>query len=84
MTPMWTRAIKFANAYAFFVIDTLFCIFWLSAFISVAVYNSHGIRQGALDKKLDQNAGNCSTFAYGSKSKCDLSKTSVVFGAFVL
>ena len=84
MTPMWTRTVRFANAYAFAALDLLFTIFWLSALISVAMYNSSGIKQGAKDKNLDEGDGSCATFAYGSEGMCKLSKASVVFGVFIL
>ncbi|KAK4991982.1 hypothetical protein LTR50_001377 [Elasticomyces elasticus] len=84
MVPMWTRAQRLANAYAYAILDILFAIFWFSAFIAVATWNTAGIRQGVVDKKMDSNSGNCSTFAYGSASICNLSKTSVGFGFIVL
>lgn len=82
MTPMWNRALKFANAYAFVAADALYTIFWFSAFIAIAFYNSSGIKQGAKDRKLDERDGNCTTFKWGSESKCKLSRAS--FGIAVV
>ncbi|KAI9673252.1 MAG: hypothetical protein M1829_004317 [Trizodia sp. TS-e1964] len=84
MVPAWPRSQKFANAYAFAVIDTLFTIFWFSAFIAVASWNSSGIQEGARALNIDENAGNCSTFAYGPQNKCDLSKATVGLGVIIL
>lgn len=84
MTPMWSRAQRFANAYAFLALDALYTILWFAAFISVAMYNSEGIREGA--KKANNNDGsngNCTTFAYGPEAKCKLSRITVGFGAMI-
>lgn len=83
MVPMWTRAIRFANAYAFVAVDVLYTIFWFSAFIAIAFWNSKGIRQGAIDKKIDKNSGNCTTFAYGPEGKCKLSRATFGFGVVI-
>ncbi|KAF2841598.1 hypothetical protein M501DRAFT_928620 [Patellaria atrata CBS 101060] len=83
MVPIYTRAAKFVNAYAFAAVDILYTIFWFSAFVAVATWNSAGIRQGARDAKIDEGDGNCTTFAYGEESKCNLSKTTVGFGVVI-
>ncbi|KAF2756210.1 hypothetical protein EJ05DRAFT_93498 [Pseudovirgaria hyperparasitica] len=83
MVPMWQRTVRFANVWAFISIDALYTILWLAAFISVAMYNSAGIRQGAKDANLDENDGNCTTFAYGSEGKCNISRATVGLGAVV-
>ncbi|KAK5017907.1 hypothetical protein LTR39_001288 [Cryomyces antarcticus] len=74
MVPMWTRTVRFANAYVYAAVDILFAIFWFSAFVAVAAWNSAGIRQGAADAKLDASVGDCSTFAWGPEDKCNLSR----------
>lgn len=48
------------------------------------MYNSSGVKQGAKDKKIDENQGNCTTFAFGSESKCKLSRATVGLGSFIL
>ncbi|TKA81259.1 hypothetical protein B0A49_00213 [Cryomyces minteri] len=83
MVPMWTRTVRFANAYGYAAVDILFAIFWFSAFVAVAAWNSAGIRQGAADAKLDASAGNCSTFAWGPEDKCNLSKATVGLGVII-
>ncbi|KAF2012788.1 hypothetical protein BU24DRAFT_465147 [Aaosphaeria arxii CBS 175.79] len=82
MTPMWSRAKRFANAYAFLALDALYTILWFAAFIAVAMWNAEGIREGAKDKKIDGN-GNCTTFKFGPEDKCNLSRITVGFGAAV-
>jgi len=42
MTPRFPRTRKFANPYAMATVDCLFCIIWLSAFATVANFNSSG------------------------------------------
>ncbi|TKA68664.1 hypothetical protein B0A49_09317 [Cryomyces minteri] len=83
MVPMWTRTVRFANAYVYAAVDILSAIFWFSAFVAVAAWNSAGIRQGAADAKLDASAGNCSTFAWGPEDKCNLSKATVGLGVII-
>ncbi|KAF2457307.1 hypothetical protein BDY21DRAFT_270091, partial [Lineolata rhizophorae] len=83
MTPMWSRALRFANAYAFVAVDVLYTIFWFAAFIAVALWNSSGIRNGAKDRDLDEDAGNCTTFKYGSESRCNVSKAAVGIGVVI-
>ncbi|KZF19110.1 hypothetical protein L228DRAFT_251198 [Xylona heveae TC161] len=81
MVPMWSRARRFANAYAYAAIDTVFAIFWLSAAIAVATWNSSGESEGA--KKKKKSDASCATFAYGSETTCKLSKVTVGFGVVV-
>lgn len=84
MTPMWTRAQRFANAYAFVAIDALYTLLWFAAFIAVAMWNSSGIKEGAKDKNIpDGGPTNCTTFKWGSESKCTTSKSSVGVGVVV-
>lgn len=42
MTPLFPRSQKLAWPYAFAVVDTIFAILWLSAFASMASYDSAG------------------------------------------
>lgn len=83
MVPMWTRAVRFANAYAFLAVDALYTIFWFSAFIAIAMWNSRGIKDGAKDKKVPEGEGNCTTFKWGSEAKCKLSRATFGFGVVV-
>ena len=84
MVPMWSRAQRFANAYAFLAVDALYTILWFAAFVAVSVWNGHGIVEGAKEKKIPDNERNCTTFKYGSESKCNVSKATVGIGAVVL
>lgn len=84
MVPMWSRCRRFANAYAFLSVDALYTILWFAAFISIAMWNAAGIREGAKDKKVKDGEGNCTTFKYGSEQKCNLSRATVGLGAVVL
>lgn len=84
MVPMWSRASRFANAYAFLSVDALYTILWFAAFLSISFWNAKGIKEGAKAKKLDESAGNCTIFKYGPEDKCELSRATVGIGAVVL
>ncbi|KAF2112210.1 hypothetical protein BDV96DRAFT_498676 [Lophiotrema nucula] len=84
MVPMWSRASRFANAYAFLGLDALYTILWFAAFISVAMWNTKSIRNGEKEKKIDEGDGNCTTFAPGPESMCKLSRATVGFGIKLL
>ncbi|KAK6373860.1 hypothetical protein LTS17_007829 [Exophiala oligosperma] len=77
MVPMWSRARRFANVYAFACVDGLAVVLWLSAWAAVASYVSSGKGKG--DKK---DASGCDNFKYGSPGRCKLSETIIVFGVF--
>ncbi|EXJ80389.1 hypothetical protein A1O1_08533 [Capronia coronata CBS 617.96] len=77
MVPMWSRAQRFANVYAFASLDGLSVILWLSAWAAVASYVSAGKGKG--DKK---DASGCENFKYGSSARCKLSEAIIVFGVF--
>ncbi|ORY16190.1 hypothetical protein BCR34DRAFT_584643 [Clohesyomyces aquaticus] len=83
MVPMWSRAERFVNAYAFAALDALYTILWFAAFISVAMWNAKGIKQGEKDKKIAEGDGNCTTFAYGPEAMCNLSRATVGFGIII-
>ncbi|KAF1832770.1 hypothetical protein BDW02DRAFT_570677 [Decorospora gaudefroyi] len=83
MVPMWSRAQRFASAYAFLAVDALYTILWFAAFIAVAMWNSSGIKKGAEEKKIPADERNCTTFAYGDESKCSVSKAAVGVGVMV-
>ncbi|KAK5121911.1 hypothetical protein LTR85_004483 [Meristemomyces frigidus] len=84
MVPMWTRAWRFANVYAYASLDVLFTILWFAAFCAVAAWNSAGIRKGEKEESSnDKKTGSCSAFGYGSASKCEVSKASVGFAVII-
>ncbi|KAJ5836485.1 Tetratricopeptide TPR2 [Penicillium robsamsonii] len=45
--PMWPRARRFGNVYAFACVDILYSILWLSAWICLASYVAQGKSKGA-------------------------------------
>lgn len=75
MVPMWSRARKFANVYAFAAVDGLSVLLWLSAWAAVASYLSAGKGKG--DK---ENASGCDNFKFGSPGRCKLSEALIAFG----
>ncbi|KAF1813518.1 hypothetical protein P152DRAFT_457881 [Eremomyces bilateralis CBS 781.70] len=89
MTPMWTRAIKFANPYAFVVLDALLMVLWFAAAIAVGTWNTAGIKKGVDDNKekddkdkKDSKMG-CAAFAFGEPVACNVSKAAVGFGVVI-
>ncbi|WPH00846.1 Hypothetical protein R9X50_00367600 [Acrodontium crateriforme] len=82
MVPMWTRAWRFANVYAYATIDMLFVVLWFAAFVAVAQWNSAGLKKGE-DSKDSAGNGTCAKFGYGSQAKCETSKAAVGFGVIV-
>ncbi|EME82235.1 uncharacterized protein MYCFIDRAFT_43132 [Pseudocercospora fijiensis CIRAD86] len=102
MVPMWSRAWRLNNVYAYAVIDVLFALLWFAASIAVAVWNAKGIAKGKTTKTDDTDTsksstkflfaradtttkdGTCNSFAYGSASKCSVSKATVGFGIVIL
>ena len=84
MVPMWSRAWRFANVYAYAAIDVTLTILWFAAFIAVAEWNLEGIREGQKHNTDNSaGAGTCVDFGYGSASKCNTSKASAVFDGVV-
>ncbi|PIA92001.1 hypothetical protein CB0940_09072 [Cercospora beticola] len=94
MVPMWSRAWRFNNVWAIATVDVLFAILWFAAAIAVAVWNGQAISKGKTktETKPDSNTdtpkradevikdGSCKSFAYGSVSKCNVSKATVGLG----
>jgi translocation protein SEC72 len=70
MVPMWSRTIRFGNPYAYFALDVLAAILWLSAWAAVASYVSAG--------------GGCGHFSLGSNGKCKLSEGTVILGVVIM
>ncbi|KXL50804.1 hypothetical protein M433DRAFT_163443 [Acidomyces richmondensis BFW] len=86
MVPMWTRAWRFANVYAYVFIDVLFSIFWLASFASIAAWNATGLskdKSSSSNSPIKSSDGTCSYFAYGSPSKCEVSRAAVGFGVII-
>lgn len=86
MVPMWTRAWRFANVYAYLAVDLLFALLWFAATVAVGVWQSQGIKKGEEDHADDENKDSeneCEKFAWGSVSKCKVTKASVGFGVVI-
>lgn len=75
MVPMWSRARKFANVYAFASLDGLSVLLWLSAWAAVASYVAAGKGKG--DK---EDAEGCDNFKFGTPGRCKLSQAILAFG----
>lgn len=82
MVPMWSRAQRFANVYAFATLDGLSVVLWLSAWASMASYVSQGKSKGRDD---DEDGGSgCDNFGYGSAGRCRLSTGTTILGVFIM
>lgn len=79
MVPMWSRARRFSNVYAFATLDVFSVVLWLSAWAAVASYVVAGKGKGKNDK-----ASGCDNFGSGSPGKCKLSEATVVLGVVVM
>lgn len=86
MVPMWTRAWRFANIWAYLGLDLLFALLWFAATIALGVWQGQGTKQGAKDHAEDDNIddeSDCETWAWGSVSKCKVTKAAVGFGVVI-
>lgn len=79
MVPMWSRAQRFSNIYAFAALDGLSVVLWLSAWAAMASYVSAGKGKGKDDKKQG-----CDNFKFGSPGRCKLSQGVTALGVFVM
>ncbi|KAN0085510.1 hypothetical protein V8E54_001977 [Elaphomyces granulatus] len=79
--PLYPRARRFGNVYAFATIDSLFVILWFSAWVAVASYVAEGKSLGSSDNKNHQTG--CDNWAYGDSTKCHLSTATVLFGVAI-
>ena len=83
MVPMWTRAWRFANVYAYATIDIVFAILWFALSIAVAVWESQsttGAKQSS-DGKGDTRV--VSYFAHGSETRRDTARAAAAFGFLI-
>lgn len=79
MVPMWSRARRFSNVYAFATLDALSIVLWLTAWAAMASYVSEGKGKG--DKKDESG---CDNFKLGSPGRCKISQGVIVIGVFVM
>lgn len=84
--PMWPRARRFGNVYAFATVDIIYAVFWFSAWVSLASYVAQGksIGKSSSDDKTSNTKSGCDNWAYGSASKCQISTATTIIGVFVL
>ncbi|KAL4932943.1 uncharacterized protein BDV17DRAFT_143947 [Aspergillus undulatus] len=96
--PMWPRARRFGNVYAFATVDCFYTLLWLVAWACMASYVAQGKREGkdtSTDNKNDsentnakraeedENKGGCDNWKYGSASKCHVSTASCIIGVAI-
>jgi translocation protein SEC72 len=81
MVPMWSRARKLSNVYAFATLDGLSIVLWLSAWAAMAAYVGAGSGNGDNE---DPDASGCENFEYGSAGRCKLSTGVTVLGVFIM
>ncbi|SMY26677.1 unnamed protein product [Zymoseptoria tritici ST99CH_1A5] len=90
VVPLWSRAWRFCNVYAFATIDLLFCILWFAAAIAVAVWNASEVtttekpKKEATPKRDDTKEANpTKVLACGSETICKVSKATVGFAVIL-
>ncbi|GMF70255.1 unnamed protein product [Aspergillus oryzae] len=87
--PMWPRARRFGNVYAFATVDCLYALLWFTAWVCVASYVAQGKSEGKdsnqedKDKDSDKKTG-CDNWKYGSASKCKISTATCIMGVVIL
>lgn len=79
MVPMWSRAQRFSNVYAFAALDTLSAVLWLSAWAAMASYVAEGKGRGENEK-----ATGCDNFKFGSPGRCKVSQGIVFLGVILM
>ena len=79
MVPMWSRARRFSNVYAFVVLEGTSVFLWLTAWASMASYVASGKGKGDDDEK-----SGCDNFKYGSPGRCKLSTGVTILGVFIM
>ena len=79
MVPMWSRARRFSNVYAFAALDALSVVLWLSAWAAMASYVSEGKGKGDNEK-----ATGCDNFKFGSPARCKISQGIIILGVILM
>jgi translocation protein SEC72 len=83
--PLFPRARRFGNVYAFATVDGVFVILWFSAWVAVASYVAEGKSKGENSQPSDKpKKTGCDAFAYGDAAKCELSTATVILGVIIL
>ncbi|KAL6236171.1 hypothetical protein BDW75DRAFT_207552 [Aspergillus navahoensis] len=87
--PMWPRARRFGNVYAFATVDCLYVLLWFIAWICIASYVAQGKSEGKddsdsnKDNKSDEKKSGCDNWKYGSASKCHVSTATCIMGVAI-
>lgn len=91
--PMWPRARRFGNVYAFASVDLIYTVFWFSAWVALASYVAQGKSKGKSSSDSDKDSkssktrrsssSGCDNWAYGSSSKCKLSEATTIIGVVI-
>ncbi|KAL2868090.1 uncharacterized protein BJX67DRAFT_60688 [Aspergillus lucknowensis] len=88
--PMWPRARRFGNVYAFATVDCLYALFWFTAWVCIASYVAQGKSEGKDKEDKDENQDNkddnksgCDNWKYGSASKCNISTATCILGVAI-
>jgi translocation protein SEC72 len=79
MVPMWSRARRFSNVYAFATLDALSVVLWLSSWAAMASYVSEGKGKGENEK-----ATGCDNFKFGSPGRCKISEGIIILGVVIM
>lgn len=66
--PMWPRARRFGNVYAFAVVDVLYAIFWFTAWVCVASYVAQGKSMGKSSSSGSSSSGSSGSSDSSSSS----------------
>lgn len=67
--PMWPRARRFGNVYAFATVDILYAILWFSAWVCLASYVAQGKSMGKSSGGDHKNSGSSSPGSSSSSNK---------------
>ncbi|KAJ6130682.1 hypothetical protein N7512_003462 [Penicillium capsulatum] len=79
--PMWPRARRFGNVYAFATVDLVYTVFWFSAWVCLASDKDKSKTTRANHDKSSK--GSCSDWAYGSEVKCNISTATTIIGVVI-
>lgn len=73
--PMWPRARRFGNVYAFATVDILYALLWFAAWAAVADYVAEGKRKGASSSSDSTNTSSGSN-SNSKSTRADKSSSS--------
>lgn len=86
VVPMWSRAWRLNNVYAYAAIDLLFALLWFAASIAVAVWNANGIAKGKTTSSDSDETSKSTTkflFSRADTTKKDGTCNSFAYGSAV-